>query len=117
MAEIRPMSGLYAAGMGDAQFLMREVSIMKTKVFRILGVIGFILAMGSLSACFDPSYPGYSDPPMSYRAPYAVPEYYPRYYARPVPVPRYYAYNPRANWQNHRRWEHRKHEEDEHHHG
>jgi hypothetical protein len=87
---------------------------MKGKIFRILGVIGFILAMGSLSACFDESYyPGYSRyPGYSYGGPaYAYPEY--------APTPRYYAYNPHPYWRQRQRWEHEEHEEHEwheHHH-
>jgi hypothetical protein len=90
---------------------------MKVKIFRILGVLGFILAMGSLSACFEESYyPAY--PRYSYGSP-AVP--YPRYYPEYVPVPhsyaypvpRPYAYNARPYWRNHQRWEHKEHEEHE----
>jgi len=87
---------------------------MKAKIFRILGVIGLILAAGSLSACVDeqyyPAHPGYS-----YNSPaYAYPEYY--------PVPRYappraYAYNPHPYWQYRNRWEHEEHEEYERHEG
>lgn len=92
---------------------------MKAKIFHIVGVIGLIIGMGSLSACFEgPYYPGYA-----YGRPaYGYPEAYPRYYPQPVPVPRTYAYNPRpyphANWQNHERWEHQEHEKHErnHHH-
>jgi hypothetical protein len=93
---------------------------MKAKIFRIVGVLGLILGMGSLSACFEgPYYPGYA-----YGRPaYTYPEAYPRYYPQPVPVPRYYAYNPRPyavnphpNWQNHEQWQHQEHEEHEHHH-
>jgi hypothetical protein len=88
---------------------------MTAKIFRILGVIGFILSMGSLSACFEesyyPRYPGYA-----YGSPaYAYPECYPRY----VPAPRYYAYNPRPYARYRQRWEHEEHEEHEwheHHH-
>jgi hypothetical protein len=84
---------------------------MKARIFRILGVVGFILALGSLSACFDESYypasPGYS---YGYGAPvYAYPEY----------TPRYYAYNPHPYWRYRQRWEREEHEEHEwheHHH-
>jgi hypothetical protein len=59
---------------------------MKAKILRVLGVTGFIIAMGSLSACFEESYhPGYGYG----RSAYAEPGYYPQY----VPTPRYYAYN------------------------
>jgi hypothetical protein len=81
---------------------------MRAKLFRILGVIGFIIGIASLSGCFDepyrPIYPAYGS---------AYPGYYPpppRY----VP-PSYYAYNPHF----HHGWEHKEHEEHEwheHHH-
>jgi hypothetical protein len=78
---------------------------MKVKIFRILGVLGFILAMGSLSACFEepyyPAYPRYS------------PEYVPVPRSYTYPVPRPYAYNARPDWRNHQRWEHKEHEEHE----
>ncbi|MBV8774589.1 MAG: hypothetical protein JO166_19970 [Deltaproteobacteria bacterium] len=90
---------------------------MKARIFRIIGVIGLLIGMGSLSACFEaPYYPGYA-----YGGPgYGYPEAYPRYYPQYVPAPRSYAYNPRpyphANWQNHERWEHAEHEAHEHNH-
>jgi hypothetical protein len=100
---------------------------MKAKISRILAAIGFILAIGSLSACFDgPYYPSdpphyYSgDPPHWYGAPHAYPEYYPRYYPEYVPAPRYYAYNARPYVQHHvqdrHRWGHerRAHHPDSH---
>jgi hypothetical protein len=84
---------------------------MKVKIFRILGVLGFILAMGSLSACFEESYhPTY--PRYSYDSP-AVP--YPRYYPEYVPAPRSYTYNPQPYWRYRQRWEHEEHEEHESH--
>jgi hypothetical protein len=87
---------------------------MMAKIFRILGVVGFITAMGSLSACFvGPDYPAY--PRYSYGSPaYAYHGYYPR----DVPAPRYYAYN-RDPYPHRQRWEHKeheKHEGHEHHH-
>ena len=84
---------------------------MKAKIFRIVGIIGFILAIGSLSACFDgPYYPAY--PRYSYGSPaYAYPEYYPQYAPRYVPAPPYYASNPHPYWQH--GWEHKEHEEHE----
>jgi hypothetical protein len=88
---------------------------MKAKIFRILGVIGLILTMGSLSACFDAHYPGYRvDPPAySYGSPaYAYPVYHPQY----VPAPRYYVYNPRPHTQYRPEREHEEHEWHEHHH-
>jgi hypothetical protein len=74
---------------------------MKAKIFRTLGVIGFIVAMGSLSACFEesyyPSHLGYA---------YGSPGYgYPGY----APAPRYYAYNPHPYASNpHRYWQDRQ---------
>jgi hypothetical protein len=93
---------------------------MKAKIFHIFGVIGFILAMGSLSACFDEShYPAY--PRYSYGSPaYAYPEYYPHYAPGYVAPPPYYASNPHPYWQHGHGWEHREHEEhkwNEQHHG
>ncbi len=75
---------------------------MKAKIFRILGVIGVILAMGTLSACFDKSY-YLRSPAYSYGVPaYAYPEY--------VPVPRAYAYNSHPYWRYCQRWENEEHE-------
>jgi len=86
---------------------------MKAKIFRILGIIGFILAMGSLSACFEesyhPAYPGYWHGPTAY----AYPEYYPRYAPRYVSPPSYYASNPHPYWQHGHGWGHEEHEERE----
>ncbi|MBV8454673.1 MAG: hypothetical protein JOZ29_20730 [Deltaproteobacteria bacterium] len=86
---------------------------MKAKIFRILGIIGFILAIGSLSACFEesyhPAYPGYA-----YGSPaYAYPHYAPRY----VPTPRYYASDPHPYWRHQHGGEHEhgEHEWHEHH--
>jgi hypothetical protein len=86
---------------------------MKAKIFRILGGIGFLLAIGSLSACFvgppDPGYPRYS-----YGGPaYAYPEYHPGYAPRYVPAPRSYASNPHAYRQNHQRLRHEEREHQE----
>ena len=92
---------------------------MKVKVSRILGVMALILAMGSLSACFDEHYyPGY--PRYSYGSPgYAYPGYYPQYAPGYVPGPRYYASNPHPYWRGRQIWKHEEHEEherNEHHH-
>lgn len=85
---------------------------MKARIFRIVGAISLIFAMGSLSACFESSYypgdPGYSG--YSYGAPgwYGSPAYayhpYPRY---APPPPHYYALNPGY----HHEWEHHEHME------
>jgi hypothetical protein len=86
---------------------------MKNKILRIFGVIGFILALGSLSACFDDSYPNRGYPAYSYGSPtYAYPGYYPQY----APGPNYYAYNhPRWRY-HHDREEQEEHEHEHHHH-
>jgi hypothetical protein len=87
---------------------------MKAKIFHISGVIGFIVALGLLSGCFDesyyPAYPGHAYGPSAY----AYPEYYPQYVPRYVPAPHYYAYNPQPYWRYRQRWEHEEHEEHEH---
>lgn len=90
---------------------------MKARFFRILGAVSLIMAMGSLSACFESSYyPG--DPAYTYGAPrwYGSPAYayhpYPRY---APPAPHYYALNPEYHrgWQ---RGEHMRRGWHEHHH-
>lgn len=82
---------------------------MKAKIFRVLGVFGFLLALGSLSACFV----GPSDPPGPYYGAHAsaYPEYYPHYAPGYVPAPCYYAYNPHPHWQHRQRSEHRERHE------
>jgi hypothetical protein len=85
---------------------------MKAKIFRTLGMIGFLLAMGSLSACFvgppDPAGPAYPYGPHAY----AYPEYYPHYAPGYVPAPRSYVYNehPRGPHRYRQRLEHEEHE-------
>jgi hypothetical protein len=91
---------------------------MKAKIFRILGLIGFIIAIGSLSACVGESYyPVY--PRYSYGSPaYAYPGYYPQHAPRYV-APRYYASNPHSYWHHQYGWGHKEHEKHgwhEHHH-
>jgi hypothetical protein len=56
---------------------------MKAKIFRFLGLLGFIVVMGALSGCFaGPYYPspyhGYVDGPSAYAYPQYFP--YPEYY-------------------------------------
>ncbi len=93
---------------------------MKAIIFRVIGVMGFILALGSLSACFEEtSYPRYG-----YNRPaYASPQYYPEYVPVPYnrPAPRYYVYNPRPYvarphpYRGHgEQWEHEEHKEHAH---
>jgi hypothetical protein len=82
---------------------------MKARIFRIVGAIGLVLAMGSLSACFEssyyPGYPGYSyGAPGWYRSPAYAYHPYPRY---APPAPHYYAYNHGY----HHGWEHEGHVE------
>jgi hypothetical protein len=84
---------------------------MKAKIFRMLRVMGFLLAAGSLSACFvgpyDPPDPAYSYGPHAY----AYPEYYPHRAPGYVPAPRYYAYNQHPHWQHRRQKEHKERDE------
>jgi hypothetical protein len=114
MAEIMAFGGCFADGTSDAHIVRSEVLYMKAKILRILSVTGLIIAMGSLSACFEESYhPGYG-----YRGPaYAYPEPYPQYYPEYVPAPRAYAYNPHRYSSPHpysqyrQRWEREEHHE------
>ncbi|HJU09684.1 MAG TPA: hypothetical protein VJ728_02345 [Candidatus Binataceae bacterium] len=84
---------------------------MKAKIFRILGVIGFVLGIGSLSACFvgPPAYPRYAYHPAPV---YTYPEPYPRY----VPAPRYYVYNQHPYPHYDHSWGHEEHHEHHDHH-
>jgi hypothetical protein len=93
---------------------------MKAKIFRFLGLLGFIVVTGALSGCFAgayyPSpYHGYVDGPSAYAYPqyYPYPEYYPRYVPVPeyVPAPRNYAYRPAPYGQYRNRWEHNEHQQ------
>ena len=86
---------------------------MKTKIFQITGAVGFILALGSLSACFDESYYPASPGGYSYGSPYAYPQYTPQYYPEYVPPPRYYAYNPGSYWRNQEKLRHQDYVRDQ----
>jgi hypothetical protein len=76
---------------------------------RIAGIIGFVLVLGTLSACFDrPYYPAY--PAYSYGEPgYAYP--YTEYgYASPAGS---YAYDADPHRWKHRHWDHDEYEKHE----
>jgi hypothetical protein len=99
---------------------------MAAKILRTLGIVGLVVGMGSLSACFDAYYrahPAYSyggPPPYWYGSPAGA---FSRSYPVYTPAPRYYAYNPGPNWryrrehEEHEEWRHEelRHESQEHH--
>ncbi|GEM_PF-2319134 len=99
---------------------------MNSKIFRLIKLFGLLVALSSLSACFEEAYyPAYGR--HAYAAPY--PEYVPvpQYYAYNVPVPHYhpynvpvpspvynrriYAANPHPAWQFRQKFERREHAE------
>lgn len=93
---------------------------MKTKIVRTIGLLGLIVATGSLSACFDESfYPAYHG--YAYSSPrYGYPQYQPHYFSAYVPAPHYYVPDPPHYGQYAHHWKHEEHEEheghDHHHH-